>query len=1634
MTRARLDLGALRRLVPSGFLTAALPPAPTETDPASTPSGVSRRTAIQTAGLAAAGFFPALKHFHVVLGGLELVGDERRLAFVLGGRERWVIDVARFAGTPRLRHERQGGRIRVELSGAHYPGTNLPADFVCEVTPDLLGCRMQLTLALGGFRCDTPFEGWLEGTGNARSRVRLRQRCPLGAGASLAVAGGAEADFSPAWVLTLNGAGLVELRGAGLGGPVTADALTLALPPADEPSVLAEAPARRARFTLARGTRSWRIQPRFRPTRGTLRYAAEPFDAITIETGEQDRRVVRALVATTGNGAAAAWYAPATGLVDGAGSTPDMPLHHARYAVAFNRGGEQRVLLASFGEPTWMHGPGFSIEVGSGGETDPAQFELIATGARGACTTRCEPALLRTVVPVAGALVTPAPAAPGSHIDLTGESADARVCYDLARGCSGLFVAPAPPLSILRPKDLLALDFEFVNLALDLKGAGQADLVRQAPGANSPNGSFVIVRFPPQNIAEQAFWETAADAADKPITLAQRDSDGNALGAKDASYEKPKGDETPGASDMPVKARIAGRSRLAFRLPAGLDRIEYTLPSLLDWTRFEPSVPATALPPPPPPGPLIMIAAAQPQGVVARAAGVDVAHKVKAAPHVDAGVQQNVAQQIQRAAPRRGAVPQDRVNALAATIVQVRPGSPALTQAAINDLAAKMQLPPYAPAAHETGIESPYRLIVSPNRFSCWVHATGDVTREHPTDDPVKPAVTELWHTRLAVKRAPAPPAGENPADEEEDYYRTIRAVWSPDYDATPTDEQPPHFPANHPGNPFRTSLDARDRHELVTLTADHRLVDSAERIVRVDRMMLSALGSWMNVRGGWDLGPVTAQIIDINEAGNHWVAPVSVEEWRHRATMGRDHYVRVVYKGCLFPFGHKASLIKVTERKFQTVENHQVAFLRQRMFVVVRQPEKLFPADFQPFEGRKFPFKRVRLLTLITPNLDRPEDDPIISVPQAQNAFWLNVLGEPFLFSVVAEDVEGHTPQFTMPLAFIDNKKCMNGAAAAAAIASFAGRPERTRPLHGQKVSFADPQKPGDTTFETESLTFGAHFIKASAGDATAGALNPVASDATLAAHDLPRFYPTVEGASVEIPAVKHLTGAAGAVPIKFPQRYIERGFAGALGDAAGNYGQLFAELDAPAGLGFGNGGVGTDKVGGFAAPSLNILGLSRLTGPVSGQAATGLSDMLKGSFDPKKFFEGLDVKLLGAVSLLDIVQLVTDGFAADLDNLRTKMEQEIAALPGKATAAALGALPKCRVPAFLTQAIYDAENAAAKVDEALKRPKQIQLVFKWDPVVNSVGPFRVDGTPSDTLSLTSLGLVELPLDGSPPKPPSYTVSAALKKFTLDLFGVIAIRVNSVSFTKQANEKPDVSADIDTIEFAGPLRFVNELQSVIPSDGFADPPSLEVTPTGLKLGYSLGLPTIAVGAFTLQNVTLGAGLSLPFTGDALRFRFFFCTREQPFLITVYGLGGGGFFAIELGMDGVELLEASLEFGASVAIDLGVASGGVTIMGGIYFKVESDVTTLTGFVRLNGELDVLGLISASLTFYLALTYQSSPEMVWGEATLTIEVEVVFFSADVEVSVRKEFATPPPPPFDQLMTDDEWATYRLAFAA
>jgi len=84
---------------------------------------------------------------------------------------------------------------------------------------------------------------------------------------------------------------------------------------------------------------------------------------------------------------------------------------------------------------------------------------------------------------------------------------------------------------------------------------------------------------------------------------------------------------------------------------------------------------------------------------------------------------------------------------------------------------------------------------------------------------------------------------------------------------------------------------------------------------------------------------------------------------------------------------------------------------------------------------------------------------------------------------------------------------------------------------------------------------------------------------------------------------------------------------------------------------------------------------------------------------------------------------------------------------------------------------------------------------------------------------------------------------------------------------------------------------------------------------------------------------------------------------------------------------------------------------------------------------MGGYLSVLGLIKVSLEFNLSFTYDGARDKAYGRATLTVKIEIVFFSTSVEVTVEKAFGgSSGDPTFKQLFAAPEtWSEYALAFA-
>jgi hypothetical protein len=473
------------------------------------------------------------------------------------------------------------------------------------------------------------------------------------------------------------------------------------------------------------------------------------------------------------------------------------------------------------------------------------------------------------------------------------------------------------------------------------------------------------------------------------------------------------------------------------------------------------------------------------------------------------------------------------------------------------------------------------------------------------------------------------------------------------------------------------------------------------------------------------------------------------------------------------------------------------------------------------------------------------------------------------------------------------------------------------------------------------------------------------------------PLFFPVMVKAEVHIPAVQQITGGNLPITIRYALPYVLYEW-----DPVQNKGEIFVAVEKIA-LGFP-----PDKVGGLASPNIDICGLSRKIGPVGGL----LQEAALGQFTPKSFFKqappGADpqqllaqAQILGGIFLGDIIKLVP------------------------------GAIP----PSFVTEILPPDGPDTIKLVQTSYRLEVTDL--QPDPLGLFNPHPNVPGIPPAKLTIISSIVTRVPKPGTAPRVPELSSVGRLTNFEVNLFGFLILTFKELRFNAQPGKKLEVTADLadDPLTFGGPLQFVNSLRKFIPSQGFKDPPSLDISPSGITAGFSLAIPNIAIGVFSLENVTLGAALTIPFTNTPVSVRFAFSTRKDPFNVIVSLFGGGGFFGIELDTRGIRSLEAAIEFGGKISLNLVIAQGVVCVMAGIYFKVsrttvdgrDHSIVELEGYVRASGAMTVLGLITVSVEFVVRLGYIGNGT-VYGRATLVVKVEIAFFSKSVELEFEKRF--------------------------
>lgn len=903
--------------------------------------------------------------------------------------------------------------------------------------------------------------------------------------------------------------------------------------------------------------------------------------------------------------------------------------------------------------------------------------------------------------------------------------------------------------------------------------------------------------------------------------------------------------------------------------------------------------------------------------------------------------------------------------------------------------------PMYPP---ETSLEVPWGLYMSPEPGAFWTHRTAPLT-------PASSGRTELWHTRLhgARYRIMFDENGEAvaPASDADSAFRppdggwrekepTLRSVWSRYYDVRLSSSVPAAPTAGLFRNSFTTDMvdsspdigGIKHRWAITDLSGRYH-----EDPIHVNLLLLTSLGAWMDSRATWD----TEEIAKTRNVAT------TLTQWDHRMTMGRDQFVKIVEFGRLFPFGHKAVKVTQTERKVKYT--NPFAFLEQQTFIMVKEPILDFSLEADPI-NRGFPFKRVEIKTLQTLSIDA---GTVLGVHPSK-AFWPIVVatGTDVQWNIEATDWDGVIHKFTMPMIYLDgflagkydlNMPYLDASIRLGACATAIKAKQIS--LNGKTVAFA--KKPGSDDAKARVLP--TNWIKF-----TAAIFNPDTAGAA-------RYAPLMDSADVQLDALEEMTNQRAGVTIKIAQLYRDSGYGG--GNAVG---KVFAEIPTAPVVDFP-----AELSGALATPIPIYSGLSALKGAVGGS----LADVGAGNFRPEQMFEVLNAKIIGGVKLIDVL-----GALIGIDEM----------------------------PVF------------EKVKDALDADTLV-VQFDWQTSLKSS---TTEEKPSESEAIFVAGSgATLKLHADIKKklkdataPPSSTVTGELGPFTLQLvpplIDAIHIEFKSLKFESLDGGSPKVSPQIGDVTFVGPLAYLQELakylamgsgSTMLAAEGAnveaitvidEGPFKVDVDASGISVSLTLQLPDVTIGVFSLKNMSFGAGLTLPFDGSAVLLDFNFCSREAPFELLVMGFGGGGYVLMQLATDGLRMIEISLEFGAGTTFSIGsLASGSVEIKGGLTFRYEKidtgDKLTFIVFIRIHGSLEVIGLITVTVTFYLELRYESwdkaggKGDKLTGTATLTIEIEILFFSTSVDLSVTKTLAGKDPRFGDRMPEQSDWDEYCAAFA-
>lgn len=236
---------------------------------------------------------------------------------------------------------------------------------------------------------------------------------------------------------------------------------------------------------------------------------------------------------------------------------------------------------------------------------------------------------------------------------------------------------------------------------------------------------------------------------------------------------------------------------------------------------------------------------------------------------------------------------------------------------------------------------------------------------------------------------------------------------------------------------------------------------------------------------------------------------------------------------------------------------------------------------------------------------------------------------------------------------------------------------------------------------------------------------------------------------------------------------------------------------------------------------------------------------------------------------------------------------------------------------------------------------------------------------------------------------------------------------------------KLDFRTSPEKVEVAEVLRFVTDLMAQSgQGEGLKVGPLMKGSiPTGVAATLDLKLPNLQTGAFGISDLWL----HVLFGVSAIPEFELLCdlsvgSRMAPFTLNVWILNGGGYLTQRLSFLPAArpkpimtyVLDIAIAAGVGLGFSFGVVSGGVWLQVGCGVAITwttaegGGSTAVRVFILARGNVDVAGLITASIALLLEVSYDG--DLMLGTGTLSISVKIsMFYTLNVNQRVEYQFA-------------------------